>query len=69
MFPLATPYYKTIIENQTNNMFQSNNEERKIACYDVPTDFPSESQKHKNSSSKALNCYPSCLEVASDSNE
>ena len=31
MYPLATPCYNTIIEDQTNNMFQSNNEERKIA--------------------------------------
>ena len=48
MSPLDTPCYNTIIEDQSNNMFQSNNEERKIAYYDIPTDFPSESQKHKN---------------------
>ena len=65
MSPLATPYYNTIIKDQTNNMFQGNNEEKKIVYYDIPTDFPSESQKHKNSSSKALTWDALCLEVAS----
>ena len=52
---LATPYYDTITKDQTNNILQGNNEEKKKVYYNIPTDFPS----------KALTWDASSLEVAS----
>ena len=43
---------------------QGNNEEKKKVYYNIPTDFPSQSQRQKTSSSKALTWDASCLEVA-----
>ena len=62
---LATPHYNTIIRDQTNNILQGNNEEKKKVCYNIPTDFPSQSQRQNTSSSKALTWDASCLKVAS----
>ena len=53
------------MKDQTNNMLQGNNEEKKKVYYDIPTDFPSQSQRHKTSSRKDLTWDASCLEVAS----
>ena len=53
------------MKDQTNNLLQGNNKEKKKVYYDIPTDFPSQSQRHRTSSSKALTWDASCLEVAS----
>ena len=42
-------------------MLQGNYEEKKKVYYDIPIDFPSESQRHKTLSSKALAWDASCL--------
>ena len=65
MSTIATPYYNTITKDQTNNILQGNNEEKKKVYYNIPTDFPSQTQRQKTSSSKALTWDASCLEVAS----
>ena len=62
---LATPYYDTITKDQTKNILQGNNEEKKKVYYNIPTDFPSQSLRQKTSSSKVLTWDASSLEVAS----
>ena len=53
------------MKDQTTNILQVNNEEEKKVHYDIPTDFSSQPQKHKTSSSKILTWDASYLEVAS----